>query len=64
MASQELSHVDTLYTQAVRLIQDHRAAGHEAPAGMQAVWDVEIYHLCGSDEDREIVQGITGCIPK
>lgn len=41
MAAQELSHVDTLHEQAVRLIQAHRAEGHEVPAGMQAVWDWE-----------------------
>lgn len=41
LASQELSHVDALHTQAVRLIQDQRATGAEVPAGMQAVWDWE-----------------------
>lgn len=45
MASQELSHVDTLHTQAVRLIQDQQATGREVPAGMQAVWDWEHEHM-------------------
>ena len=45
MASQELSHVDTLHEQAVRLIQAQRAEGKEVPAGMQAVWDWEHSHL-------------------
>lgn len=41
LSSQELSHVDALHTQAVRLIQEQRASGREVPAGMQAVWDWE-----------------------
>lgn len=41
MASQELSHVDTLHTQAVRLIQDQKDSGKEIPDGMQPVWDWE-----------------------
>ena len=45
MAAQELSHVDTLHEQAVRLIQAQKADGHEVPAGMQAVWDWEHSHL-------------------
>ena len=45
LANQELSHVDALHTQAVRLIQDQRATGAEVPAGMQAVWDWEHSHM-------------------
>lgn len=45
MAAQELSHVDTLHEQAVRLIQAQRSEGKEVPAGMQAVWDWEHSHL-------------------
>ena len=45
MGTQELSHVDVLHEQAVRLIQAHRADGHEVPAGMQAVWDWEHSHM-------------------
>ena len=45
MSAQELSHVDTLHEQAVRLIQAQKADGHEVPAGMQAVWDWEHSHL-------------------
>lgn len=45
MAAQELSHVDTLHEQAVRLIQAQKADGHEVPAGMQAVWDWEHSHM-------------------
>lgn len=45
MASQELSHVDTLHAQAVRLIQDQQATGKKAPEGMQAVWDWEHEHM-------------------
>ena len=41
MGTQELSHVDVLHEQAVRLIQAQRAEGKEVPAGMQAVWDWE-----------------------
>ena len=45
LASQELSHVDALHTQAVRLIQDQKATSTEVPAGMQAVWDWEHKHM-------------------
>ena len=45
MSSQELSHVDTLHTQAVRLIQDQKDSGKEVPDGMQAVWDWEHSHM-------------------
>lgn len=41
MSRQELSHVDKLHAMAVKLINEHRAAGHTAPAAMQAVWDWE-----------------------
>lgn len=41
MGTQELSHVDTLHEQAVRLIQVQRSEGKEIPAAMQAVWDWE-----------------------
>lgn len=41
MAKQELSHVDKLHGMAVKKIEAHKAAGHEAPAAMQAVWDWE-----------------------
>lgn len=45
IANQELNHVDALHTQAVRLIQDQRATGAEAPVGMQVVWDWEHSHM-------------------
>lgn len=45
MASQELSHVDTLHTQAVRLIQEQKDSGKEVPDGMQSVWDWEHEHM-------------------
>lgn len=45
MASQELSHVDTLHEQAVRLIQAQKSEGKEVPSGMQAVWDWEHNHM-------------------
>ena len=45
MGTQELSHVDTLHEQAVRLIQAQRSEGKEIPAGMQAVWDWEHSHM-------------------
>lgn len=41
MSEAELGHVDQLHAQAVRLIKEQRAAGVEAPAAMQAVWDWE-----------------------
>lgn len=41
MSTQELSHVDALHTQAVRLIKEYRSAGNEPPTAMQAVWDYE-----------------------
>lgn len=41
MANQELSHVDALHAQAVRLIRAQQSAGREAPPSMQAVWDWE-----------------------
>ena len=45
IASQKLNHVDALHTQAVRLIQDQKSTGAEAPAGMQIVWDWEHKHM-------------------
>lgn len=41
MANQELSHVDALHGQAVRMIKAYQATGKEVPAAMQAVWDWE-----------------------
>lgn len=41
MAEAELGHVSMLHEQAVRLIKEHKAAGSEAPAAVQAVWDWE-----------------------
>lgn len=41
MANQELSHVDALHAQAVRMIKAYQATGKEVPAAMQAVWDFE-----------------------
>ena len=38
IAAQELSHVDALHAQAVRLI---KASDDKPPAAMQAVWDWE-----------------------
>lgn len=41
MANQELSHVDALHAQAVRMIKAYQATGKEVPTAMQAVWDWE-----------------------
>lgn len=41
MAAQELGHVDALHSQAVRLIQDHRAKNGEPPEAMMMVWNWE-----------------------
>lgn len=41
MANQELSHVDALHTQVVRVIKKHRAEGNAPPAGMMEVWNFE-----------------------
>lgn len=41
MASQELSHVDALHSQVVRIIQEYRSEHGEAPAAMQMVWSWE-----------------------
>lgn len=41
LAEVELSHVDMLHAQAVRIIKDKKAASPETPAAMQAVWDWE-----------------------
>lgn len=48
MGAQELSHVDTLHEQSVRLIQAQRSEGKEIPSGMQAVWDWEHSHMMDS----------------
>lgn len=41
MANQELSHVDSLHSQVVRVIKKHRAEGNIPPAGMMEVWNFE-----------------------
>ena len=41
MCEAELSHVDALHNQAIRLISAQKAEGVEIPASMQAVWDWE-----------------------
>lgn len=41
MANQELSHIDMLHNQAVRMIKAYQATGKEVPVAMQAVWDWE-----------------------
>lgn len=41
MASQELSHVDKLHAQVVRVIKEYRDAGNKPPEAMMAVWDWE-----------------------
>lgn len=41
IASQELSHIDTLHAQATRLITQAKNKGYQAPESMQAVWDWE-----------------------
>lgn len=41
LAEEELKHSDILHREAVRVIQEHRDAGREAPASMQAIWDWE-----------------------
>lgn len=41
LSTTELSHVDSLHTQAVKIINEVKATGKEVPAGMQAVWDWE-----------------------
>lgn len=41
MARQELGHADNLHKLAVKMIDAERAAGHDAPAAMKAVWDWE-----------------------
>ena len=41
LANEELGHMDKLHAQAVRIIRAYKAAGHEAPAAMQAIWDWE-----------------------
>lgn len=41
MASQELTHVDKLHNQAVRIIQAYRAEHGAPPEAMLAVWNWE-----------------------
>lgn len=41
LAAQEISHVDTLHSQAVRMIKAYQSTGAEVPVGMQAIWDYE-----------------------
>lgn len=42
LAEAELTHVDALHAQIVRLIQEYKASGAgPVPAAMQAVWDWE-----------------------
>lgn len=41
MAMQELSHVDALHAQVVRIIKDYRATGEKPPEAMMAIWDWE-----------------------
>lgn len=39
LAEVELTHVDSLHTQVVRIIKAWQAKGEEVPTGMKAVWD-------------------------
>lgn len=41
LAGEEMNHSELLHGQAVRLIEEHRAAGHTPPAAMLAVWEWE-----------------------
>lgn len=41
LATTELSHVDSLHSQVVRIIKEHKASGKEVPPAMQKVWDWE-----------------------
>lgn len=41
LAEQELEHSNKLHAQAVRLINEQKAKGVNAPVAMQAVWDWE-----------------------
>lgn len=41
LAQTEMTHVDTLHDQAVRLINEQKKAGVQVPASMQAIWDWE-----------------------
>ena len=46
LAEAELTHVDALHGQIVRLIQEYKASGAgPVPAAMQAVWDWEHEHM-------------------
>jgi rubrerythrin len=39
LAEAEMEHVDRLHRQAVRVINEYKETGREAPAAMQAVWN-------------------------
>lgn len=41
LATTELSHVDSLHTYIVKLINEAKSTGREVPQGMQDVWDWE-----------------------
>ena len=41
LAEKELDDANKLHAQGVRIINDYRASGHEAPVPMQAVWNWE-----------------------
>ena len=45
LAEQELEHANKLHAQAVRLINEQKAKGVNAPVAMQAVWDWEHEHM-------------------
>ena len=39
LATEELKHANMLHDEAVKIINDYKAAGKEVPEGMQAVYD-------------------------
>ena len=41
LAEEELKHSDSFPVEFIRVFQEHKDSGHEAPASMQAVWDWE-----------------------
>ena len=41
MANQEISHVDMLHAQVVRVIKEYRDSGNTPPEAMMAVWEWE-----------------------
>lgn len=45
LAEEELNHANKLHGEATRIIKEKQAAGVEAPASMQAVWDWEHEHM-------------------